>query len=102
MLSSPALSLIIVSSLVASLSAFEITFPTSNDYWVACKWNTLKWTYNSTDPDIFSVALLNTNEVSRREEAERQPRAYTQLSLQTLLNGNCEEQRFVVERASPR
>lgn len=66
MLSSPALSLVILSSLVASLSAFEITFPTSNDYWVACKWNVLKWTYNSTDADIFSVALLNTNEVSAK------------------------------------
>lgn len=42
--------------------AFEITFPvgpSSSSYWVACKENILQWTYNETDPKIFSVALFN-------------------------------------------
>ncbi|PWN33105.1 uncharacterized protein FA14DRAFT_181768 [Meira miltonrushii] len=44
--------------------AFEITFPvgpSSSSYWVACKENILQWTYNETDPKIFSVALFNVD-----------------------------------------
>ena len=44
--------------------AFELTFPvgpSSSSYWVACKENILQWTYNETDPKIFSVALYNVD-----------------------------------------
>ncbi|KDN42063.1 hypothetical protein K437DRAFT_269483 [Tilletiaria anomala UBC 951] len=45
-------------------AALEITYPTadSDAYWVACQNNTLRWTSNSSDPSIFSVALLNSNQ----------------------------------------
>ena len=43
-------------------NAFQLTFPigpNSASYWVSCKENILQWTYNETDPKIFSVALFN-------------------------------------------
>lgn len=45
-------------------AAFSQTFPTGNDYWTACKTNTLKWTVTQGEAEIFSVALLNSNNVS--------------------------------------
>lgn len=43
-------------------AAFELTFPvgpSSSSFWVSCKENILQWTFNQTDPKIFSVALYN-------------------------------------------
>jgi len=59
-----------LATLIASIQAFSITFPTSSDYWVSCKWNTLKWTFDTNDPEIFSVAIMHSN--------------------MSLLNGNCQ------------
>ncbi|PWZ00722.1 hypothetical protein BCV70DRAFT_199986 [Testicularia cyperi] len=57
---------IAISALLASVagltSAFEITFPNSNGgYWVTNYTNTLNWKANSSDPEYFSVQLLNSN-----------------------------------------
>lgn len=48
---------VLAASATATL-AFEVSFPKSGDYWVSCQNNTLNWSANSTDPSIFSVALL--------------------------------------------
>ncbi|KAE8212433.1 hypothetical protein CF319_g4982 [Tilletia indica] len=45
----------------AAASAFEISNPASDKYWVACSNNTLSWTSNSTDPESFAVTLIDTS-----------------------------------------
>ncbi|KAL9938724.1 hypothetical protein V8E36_002443 [Tilletia maclaganii] len=44
-----------------SSSAFEISSPSSDHYWVACANNTLTWSANSTDASEFSVALIDVS-----------------------------------------
>ncbi|CAD6890060.1 unnamed protein product [Tilletia controversa] len=44
-----------------AVSAFEITSPASDKYWVACSNNTLSWNSNSTDAESFAVALIDTS-----------------------------------------
>lgn len=65
------IALLAASVATTSTLAFEISYPKSGDYWVSCQNNTLNWAANSTDPSIFSVALLSVSD-----------------GTSTLLNGN--------------
>ncbi|KAJ1027512.1 hypothetical protein NDA18_003515 [Ustilago nuda] len=57
-----AAALTLLASLVGLSQAFEMTFPNSNGgYWVTNYTNTLNWKANSSDPALFSVQLLNSN-----------------------------------------
>lgn len=81
----------ILTLFVASGShALEVTFPAgSGSHWVSCKFNVLQWSGNSTDPEYFSVQLLNANEVrccwggggGGRKRAQRRGGAVAELSL---------------------
>ncbi|PWN97462.1 hypothetical protein FA09DRAFT_283834, partial [Tilletiopsis washingtonensis] len=57
---------LLLAAAASSAAAFEISFPNSTSYWVACKENTVNWSANSSDPSIFSVALINSNQTSLR------------------------------------
>ncbi|CAO1620733.1 unnamed protein product [Parajaminaea phylloscopi] len=50
--------------LAANALAFEISSPSADNYWVTNTTNTLNWKANSTDPEYFSVQLLNQNSSS--------------------------------------
>lgn len=47
-------------------NALQVTFPSASSNWVSCKLNVLTWSAESTDPEYFSVELLNKDDVSRR------------------------------------
>lgn len=50
---------------VVSTTAFIVSSPSSDDYWVSNHTNTLNWKANATtDAEYFSVQLLNANQSS--------------------------------------
>lgn len=52
-----------VSYTLSASDALQVTFPTSSSPWVSCKMNVLQWQSNATDPEYFTVQLLNDNKV---------------------------------------
>ncbi|KAN0064530.1 hypothetical protein ACQY0O_002158 [Thecaphora frezii] len=48
-------------ALAGATQGFQLDFPTASDYWVACGFNSFRWTAGSNDPATFSVILQNQN-----------------------------------------
>lgn len=50
--------------------AFELTFPTSTNHWVACGWNNMTWKSTPHDPSIVTIMLTDLNKTLLNDDFE--------------------------------
>lgn len=64
------LSLFATLAMATSATAFEMTFPGPTNYWVACGWNNMTWKGASSDPQLVTIMLTNSNKSLLNDDFE--------------------------------